>query len=324
MAYNEEANIARLLQAALEQKTRIARLREIIVVASGCTDRTADIAQEFATEYPQVKVFIQPERQGKAAAINLFLREATGEVVIVESGDTVPSRGAYEELVQPFLRPEVGMTGAHPVPVNDTRKFMGFCAHFLWGLHHLLAHKSPKLGEMIAFRRVVKEPKGDGACARVLVREIPEDTAVDEASIEALVHQAGLRLEYVPWAIVYNKGPETVADFLKQRRRIANGHLHLKHCRGYAPSTTSLGLIFSVVLQWASQRILRLFRLRQRKGGRYLGPYALRLARYFLWGLGAVALEAYGRLLGWYDFRIRQANPVKWEPALTTKQLSKK
>ena len=47
---------------------------------------------------------------------------------------------------------------------------------------------------------------------------------VDEASIEAIVRAAGLELRYVPEAVVRNKGPETVADLVRQRRRITAGH----------------------------------------------------------------------------------------------------
>ncbi len=39
-AYNEEANIGRLLQAILDQRLYEVEICEIIVVASGCTDRT--------------------------------------------------------------------------------------------------------------------------------------------------------------------------------------------------------------------------------------------------------------------------------------------
>lgn len=40
MAYNEEANIGRLLGSVLGQRFTHGYLKEIIVVASGCTDRT--------------------------------------------------------------------------------------------------------------------------------------------------------------------------------------------------------------------------------------------------------------------------------------------
>nr|NIN64639.1 glycosyltransferase [Anaerolineae bacterium]NIN94878.1 glycosyltransferase [Anaerolineae bacterium]NIQ77929.1 glycosyltransferase [Anaerolineae bacterium] len=46
-AHNEEANIARLLDAMLTQQLDEVEITEIIVVASGCTDNTCDIARDF-------------------------------------------------------------------------------------------------------------------------------------------------------------------------------------------------------------------------------------------------------------------------------------
>ena len=43
MAYNEEANIARTLNAVLDQQGPSMRIEEIIVVASGCNERTIPI-----------------------------------------------------------------------------------------------------------------------------------------------------------------------------------------------------------------------------------------------------------------------------------------
>ena len=40
MAYNEEANIGHLLEAVVSQRTATVLPREIVVVASGCTDQT--------------------------------------------------------------------------------------------------------------------------------------------------------------------------------------------------------------------------------------------------------------------------------------------
>ena len=67
---------------------------------------------------------------------------------------------------------------------------MGYSSHFLWSMHHTLALHSPKLGELVAFRRVV------GA--------IPKDTAVDEAAIEAAVKRSGYAIRYAGDAIVFN------------------------------------------------------------------------------------------------------------------------
>jgi biofilm PGA synthesis N-glycosyltransferase PgaC len=309
MAYNEEANIGHLLGAVLNQQFQQCQLSQIVVVASGCTDKTVEIAKAYARQDSRLEVIVQPERKGKASAINLFLEQAKEEILLVESGDTIPSLDCYEALLFPFLDPQVGMTGARPVPVNDPRTFMGFCVHFLWQLHHGLACKYPKLGELIAFRN--------------LIRQIPEDTAVDEASIEQIITGLHYKLCYAPQAIVYNKGPETLSDFIKQRRRIANGHMHLKQSKGYAPSTTSLPHTFSVMGSRLNCHLMRIARVARRQKPILLSGYLFREAKRAAWVIGAVGLETLARFLGWYDLHVQHKNPVSWEVISTTKRLNK-
>jgi len=283
MAYNEEANIGRLLEAVFRQRLEGFHLAEVFVVASGCTDRTEEITRRFAESEGRLRLLVQARREGKASAINLFLAQAAGEVLILESGDTLPAEGTLGRLVAPFADPRVGMTGARPVPVNPRDTFLGFAVHFQWAMHHQVALHTPKLGELVAFRR--------------LFAEIPVETAVDEASIEALVTRAGYRLVYAPEALVLNKGPETIADFLRQRRRIAAGHRCLLHREGYEVSTHRLS---------ASLRALVACRPR--------GP------RETIWTAGVIALEGVGRLLGGFDHHVRRRSHRVWDVAVSTKR----
>src|SRR6266581_3608636 len=103
---------------------------------------------------------------------------------------------------------------------------MGHAVHLLWRLHDQLARVHPKLGEVIAFRNVFSG--------------IPTDSAVDEISIQALISQLDYELIYEPACIVYNKGPLTIYDFLKQRRRIYSGHLQVWAQQNYAASTMKI------------------------------------------------------------------------------------
>src|SRR5262245_4317703 len=122
MAYNEERNIGRLLEALRHQKVVSARVAQIIVVASGCTDRTEEIVTQAAQVDKRVRLIVQARREGKARAINLFLvaaRDAGADLCVLQSGDTLPQEGTIEALLKPFAKdPSVGMTGAHVVPVN--------------------------------------------------------------------------------------------------------------------------------------------------------------------------------------------------------------
>ena len=284
MAYNEQANIDRLLQSILNQSLPHDSLKEIFVVASGCTDRTEDIVLNSIQKDNRIKLLRQSQREGKASAINLFLSNASGDIFILESGDTVPAEGILNKLVSPFKDPTIGMTGARPVPVNPKTTFIGFCVHLMWSLHHKIALTSPKLGELIAIKN--------------FITQIPRDTAVDEASIEAIVKKNGYKLCYVPDAIVSNKGPENVKDFIKQRRRIATGHKHLLHKENYQVSTAHPLKILVILFKEHSWNF-----------------------KHTLWTFGAIALEMISRTLGNYDFYIKKKNPYIWDIAASTKKL---
>jgi Glycosyl transferase family group 2 len=145
-----------------------------------------------------------------------------------------------------------------------------------------VARDAPKLGEVVAFRNVVPR--------------IPLDTAVDEMSMQALITQLGYRLVYEPHAIVYNRGPATVRDFLRQRRRIYAGHLRIRQQQGYAASTMSAARVGRALLA--------------------LHPFTSPCAA--CWTLGAVGLEALARGLGHYDYRRHRPHHV-WEMVASTK-----
>ena len=283
MAYNEEANVGQLLQVLLAQRTTLVQITEIVVVASGCTDRTPEIVQQFATRDSRVRLLVQPSRQGKASAINQFLAQAREDIVVLCSADLLPADIAIEQLVAEFGDPEVGMTTGRPIPVNDPNTFMGFAAHMMWGLHHEINLKSFKAGEIVAFRKIFQR--------------IPYDTVVDEASVEPVIRGQGYAVRYVPAAVVHNKGPDTVRDFLSQRRRIYTGHMAVRSTLGYSVSTMNGWKVLRLVvskLDWHP--------------------------RAFLWTWGVAGLEAYGRLLGRRDYKTRRSHVV-WEMAKTTKEL---
>ena len=284
-AYNEEKNIGKLLDKLLSQKTEKIRIAEIIVVSSGSTDRTDEIVREYSKKDDRIKLITQPKREGKASAINEFLKVAKADVCVLESADTLPLDNIIEKLCLPFYDEKVGMAGGHPIPTNDRNKFTGFVGHLLWELHHHIALENPKLGELVAFRNIIDK--------------ISSNTAVDEAWIEALIKAKGYKIVYVPDAICYNKAPETISDFIKQRRRIHAGHLHLKKELGYSVSTMNIGVIL---------KALKKVNLTPKE-------------KIYL--IGAIALEGYCTILGYLDLFIAKKDHSVWKIADSTKRVIK-
>jgi cellulose synthase/poly-beta-1,6-N-acetylglucosamine synthase-like glycosyltransferase len=282
-AYNEEANIGPLLAALLDQHLHQVVIGEIIVVASACTDRTVPIVREYMARDPRIHLIEQERREGKTSAVNLFLAAAQHEVCVLESGDTIPHEHAIEHMVRMFLDPDVGMVGAHKVPVNTPDHIVGLLSHLRLRMEHELCLEIPRLGELIAFRK--------------LFERIPPDIAMDEAFVEALVIRHGLRVQYAPDAVVYNTGPTTINDFVRQRRRNHAGHLFLKHKYGYAVSSIQNGRVLRIALNelWGALQLIGLLVL-------------------------LAVLEGWSRLLGWYDFAVKRDRHVVWNMAWTQKQ----
>ncbi len=228
MAYNEEANIENLLRELLKQK--LSFVNEVTVVNDGSIDRTAEIVQKFLKN-KKIKLINLKRRGGKVNAINHFLKTAKSEILILESADTIPSKNAIKYLMKKFKNPEVGIIGAHIVPINKGKGFANFFGTFIYKLHHRVALENPKFGELIAFRNVINK--------------LPM-TAVDEECLAMLIKEKNYKLLYCPEAIVYNKQPTSVKELIIQRRRIHAGHLSLKK-RGYQASTLNIKNILKVI-----------------------------------------------------------------------------
>jgi biofilm PGA synthesis N-glycosyltransferase PgaC len=204
MAYNEAANIGRTVRSIQEQ-TIAGRISRIIVVASGCTDDTCEIVARMAGGDPRIVLVEERLRAGKTVAINTFLAAIHESIVVIPSADLILERDTLEHLIAPLDDPRVGMVGAHPVPTNDRDTFIGFAVNLMWELHHRIASVEPKMGELVAFRNqfAVLDPA----------------VLSDELSVEHKIRSAGLRIAYAPDARVFNRGPETLREFVEQRVR---------------------------------------------------------------------------------------------------------
>ena len=181
-----------------------------------------------------------------------------------------------------FADPTVGMTGAHKIPVNTPDHLVGFFTHLRLRMEHQLCLEIPRLGEMIAFRKVFDR--------------IPPDVAMDEAFVEALVVQRGMQVRYAPDAVVYNTGPG-------QRLRF----------RPPAPAQLRRPSLSEVQV-----RLLRLQHAEHpgRKGGSEgdLGRLPVAVDT-----VPAGRAGVWSRLLGWYDFRIKRDRHVVWDMAWSQK-----
>lgn len=85
--YNEEANVENTTMAALKTLRRVADDFEVIIVDDGSKDRTGQIADRLATQYPEVRAVHNRPNLGYGGALQRGFREATKPWVFYTDGD---------------------------------------------------------------------------------------------------------------------------------------------------------------------------------------------------------------------------------------------
>ncbi len=86
-AYNDSGTIASLVISALQAARELTADFEIIIVNDGSADTTAEIADELARTYPQVRVVHHAHNRGYGGALRSGFEAATRELVFYTDGD---------------------------------------------------------------------------------------------------------------------------------------------------------------------------------------------------------------------------------------------
>jgi cellulose synthase/poly-beta-1,6-N-acetylglucosamine synthase-like glycosyltransferase len=228
-AYNEEGNIGALLENLLT-KQYLPHSSEIIVICSGCTDKTPDIVEEFARKDKRVKLILEQERRGKSQALNVLFDNAKGDILVVVSADTRPAPGSLVRLLE-SIKPDIGGACAKTLPINNNQTIMEFCYWFLWKVHNRVLDDEARNGTL-------GHLGGDmWAIRKGIIHHIPRDTINDDAYLGIMLKKKGWRITFVQDAKVLIKGPATPIEYIQQRERIIIGHKQLKEMTDVEPTT---------------------------------------------------------------------------------------
>jgi glycosyltransferase involved in cell wall biosynthesis len=86
-AYNDSGTIASMVIRTVKVASELTPDFEIIVVDDGSADGTADIADELARTYPQVRAVHHPINRDYGAALQTGFRTATKDLIFYTDGD---------------------------------------------------------------------------------------------------------------------------------------------------------------------------------------------------------------------------------------------
>ncbi len=284
-AYNEEENIENSVKSVYRQNYEGVSVSEVIVISSGSTDRTDEIVRGMLAEYPNLRFIPQERREGKNSAINLLLDSKRTEIVVLLNADnTLYDENTLSNLIRPFSDDEVGIVGGHPVPTNTKDTVAGFASNMLWALHHRVSLLHPKIGELVAFRDIGTR--------------LPVKSQSDEDILRMNLERKGYKSVYAPDAVIRNRGPENVRDFIKQRTRVNIGERYMKREFDYDIPTWDRDLLFSAVLDSVKD----------------LGFHPIKMSL-------TVAMEMYSRMKATSYVRSDKGDMGVWNPVSSTKKL---
>lgn len=211
-AYNEKANIKKLLLSILSQKQTIFNLEKIIVLSDGSSDDTAARAKEIKDK--RIHVIDDRKRLGKPVRENQIFSMSKSEIVVLLDADiTIVSSLVLELLIEPFLKDELTMLTsgkALPLKPKTISERIFYAGTQIWE-NSKNSEVSNGLylceGEIRAFKKK-------------LYKEIrfPKSSAEDVYPYLYCV-QRNYDFEPVKNAIVFYNLPKTFQDYLKQLNR---------------------------------------------------------------------------------------------------------
>jgi glycosyltransferase involved in cell wall biosynthesis len=101
-AYNDSGTIASLVITALRTARKLTPDHEVIVVNDGSADGTAEILEELASIYPQVRIVTHEKNRGYGGALRTGFASATRELIFYTDGDAQYDPAEMEALWRRF------------------------------------------------------------------------------------------------------------------------------------------------------------------------------------------------------------------------------
>lgn len=203
-AWNEEKRLPRTLQACVEFLRRQPYTSEIIVVTDGSTDRTAEVARSFNTEFTNLQVLAFADNCGKGFAVKAGMQAARGTYrIFLDADNAVPV-----ETIATFVKK---ITEGYDIVIGSRALERSEIAHGQGFLRQ-------KLAQLFGFLQwcVLRMPFPDTQCgfklftadaANTFFPMLTYDCAYFDAELMYVAYHAGAKIAQLP--VVWSHDEET-------------------------------------------------------------------------------------------------------------------
>jgi peptidoglycan-N-acetylglucosamine deacetylase len=238
-AYNEAVVIKNTLSSLLASQYES---YEIIVVDDGSTDGTSEVVRESFSDNKRVRLFTAANA-GKAAALNLALRQARGEIVIALDADTLFASQTIGALAKRFFDPKLGALAGNAKVGNRINILTR------WQALEYITSQNMDRRAFATLNCITVVPGAVGAWRRDLLEQaggFPGDTLAEDQDLTLAIRRLGYDIGYEENAIAWTEAPDRLKALAKQRFRWAYGTLQCmwKHMDAlFRPRYGALGFV---------------------------------------------------------------------------------
>lgn len=186
-AYNDCGTIASMVIRAVQAASALTPDYEVIIVNDGSGDATAQIADELARTYPNVRVVHHAKNCGYGGALQTGFRSATKDLIFYTDGDAQYDPGELSELWS-RMTPDADLVNGYKISRSDPlhRIVVGRIYHHvvstLFGLTVRDVDCDFRLMRRSIFERIQLEKTSGVICLEMMKK----------------IHDAGFRIVEVP------------------------------------------------------------------------------------------------------------------------------
>ncbi|MGI9565785.1 MAG: glycosyltransferase family 2 protein [Nitrosopumilus sp.] len=214
-AHNEEKVIERTIKSVLQNNYP---KKELIIINNASTDNTSKLLKKYANKIQIVNEY----QKGKAIAINSGIRVSHGQIIVVMDADTIVTKDAFRNIVQPFYKnPKMGA-------VTGNVKILNYNDNYhtkIQVLEYALASQISKAA--LASQEAVTIVSGAFGAFRKSVIDLccpfSNDTLTEDLDATITVLKNGYTTTIQETAVAYTEAPTSLTDLIKQRTRWYRG-----------------------------------------------------------------------------------------------------
>jgi cellulose synthase/poly-beta-1,6-N-acetylglucosamine synthase-like glycosyltransferase len=247
-AYNEEGVIEEKIRSVFLTDYPQDRL-ELLIGSDNSSDRTTEIVEKLAVEFPSIRFFPFSTRQGKPNVINQLVSEARGNILILTDANVIFDEQTLSGITAPFDDPSIGLVDTQMINLGLKREGISFQEKA-----YISREVQIKFLESRLWGVMMGPFGGCFAIRKELFAPVPNNFLVDDFFLNMKVLESGYQAVNNPQARVYEDVSNDLSIEFRRKIRIATGNFqNLQRFKNLLlPSRPALAFCFlsHKVLRW--------------------------------------------------------------------------